>query len=65
MKGVKTKVNLQDLENWLFPDNSLSQNEFIAGIKKAENGPFYTVKESMEHFEKWIREKVSLHFNNT
>jgi len=56
MKEIKTKVQPQDSGNWLLPDNSLSHSEFISGIKKAENGPFYTVQESMEHFEKWIRE---------
>jgi len=26
----------------------------LDGIKAAEKGPFYTVQESMNHFEEWL-----------
>ncbi len=57
MKEVKPKVKPPASENWLLPDNQLSQNDLISGIKNAENVPFWTVQESMEHFEQWLREK--------
>ncbi len=36
---------------------TLAEMEFFEGIKSAEEGPFYTVQESMNHFEKWLKEK--------
>jgi len=36
---------------------TLSRDEFIKAIKSAEKGPFYSVQESMNQFEKWIKER--------
>jgi len=47
----QTKRDLEEPENWVLPGGSLTRDEFIAGIQKAEEGPFYTIQESMEHFE--------------
>ena len=58
MKNVKTKVKSRDPKNWILPENTFSQDEFLAGIRKAENGPFYTIQESMEHFEQWIKSRA-------
>jgi hypothetical protein len=58
MKDLKTKVKNKDPKNWILPDNTLSQDEFLAGIRKAEKGPFYTIQESMEHFEQWIKSRA-------
>ena len=55
MKEIKTKAKIKDPENWILPGNTMSQDELIAGIRKAENGPFYTIQESMEHFEQWLK----------
>ena len=55
MKEIKTKEKIKDPENWILPGNILSQDELIAGVRKAENGPFYTIQESMEHFEQWLK----------
>jgi hypothetical protein len=35
----------------------LSQKEFIDGIRKAEEGPFYTPEEFEKRFEQWKKEK--------
>jgi hypothetical protein len=51
MKTVKPKVE----KNWALPGIKLTHEEFIEGIHKAEEGPFYTVQESMQHFEKWLK----------
>ena len=53
MKTVKTKEE----KNWTLPEVKLSHEEFIAGIKKAEKGPFYTPEEFERRFEKWKKEK--------
>lgn len=37
--------------------STLSEEEFQEGIKTAEEGPYYTVQESMNHFEEWLKEK--------
>ncbi len=57
MKETKTKEKIKDPENWILPGNTMSQDELIAGIREAENGPFYTIQESMEHFEQWLKTK--------
>ena len=49
MRTVKTKKE----KNWTRPGVKLSHDEFMAGIKKAEEGPFYTLEESQSHFETW------------
>ena len=57
MTRIKQKKN-QDIK-WLAPDTRLTRDEFMDGIKKAEDGPFHSVQESMENFDKWLinREK--------
>jgi len=58
MKDIKTKVKNKDPKSWILPENTLSEEEFLAGIRKAEKGPFYTIQESMEHFEQWIKSRA-------
>lgn len=55
MKEIKTEDQKKDFKNWILPGNSLSQDEFLSGILKAEEGPFFTVQESMENFEQWMK----------
>jgi len=55
MKHIKTEDKKKDINNWTSPGISLSQDEFLSGISKAEEGPFYTVQESMENFEQWLK----------
>ena len=55
MKHLKSEDQKNELKNWTSPDISLSQNELLSGILKAEEGPFYTVQESMENFERWLK----------
>jgi hypothetical protein len=57
MKDIKIKVTKRDPKNWILPGNILSQDEFVDGIRKAEKGPFYTIQESMEHFEQWMKSR--------
>jgi len=44
MKHIKSEDQKNELKNWTSPDISLSQNELLSGILKAEEGPFYTVQ---------------------
>jgi cellobiose-specific phosphotransferase system component IIA len=53
MKIVKTKTE----KSWIKPGVALTQSEFVEAIKKAENGKFFTVQESMQHFEQWMQSR--------
>jgi len=55
MKEIKSKKLKSKVKNWVLPDTKLTQEEFVSGIQKAEEGPFFTVQESMEHFELWVK----------
>ena len=55
MRTVKKKETKE--KNWTLPGVKLTQEEFMAGIKKAEEGPFYTPEEFESRFEKWKKEK--------
>ena len=57
MKHLKSEAQKKELKNWTTPDNSLSHDELLSGISKAEEGPFYTVQESMENFEQWLKSR--------
>jgi hypothetical protein len=57
MKGLKTSIKNSDTKNWTSPNCSLTQEEFINGIHKAENGSFHSVQQSMDHFESWLKSR--------
>ena len=59
MKPIKSEDQTNELKSWTTAGHSLSPDELMSGILKAEEGPFYTVQESMENFERWLngREK--------
>lgn len=57
MKTLKNKKKKPEVESWITPGKSLSEDEFRAGIQKAEEGPFHTVQESMENFETWMNSR--------
>jgi hypothetical protein len=42
-------------ENRFTSGESLTEKEFKQGIKKAEKSSFFTVQESMNRFEEWLR----------
>ena len=35
----------------------VKETKEINSIKEAEKGPFYTVQESMQHFEQWLKSR--------
>jgi hypothetical protein len=57
MKIIKPKNGKTGKKRWILPETMMTQEEFISGIMEAEKGPFSTVQESMEHFEKWLDQK--------
>ncbi|NEW84585.1 MAG: hypothetical protein GZ094_19765 [Mariniphaga sp.] len=57
MIDIKTNGQKEESKNWILPGITLSQDEFSEGILKAENGHFYTIQESMEHFEQWMKSR--------
>ena len=44
-------------QKWVIPKTSLNEEEFLTGIRKAEEGKFHTVQESIENFEIWMKSK--------
>lgn len=44
-------------KSWTLPGVKLTHKEFIDGIRKAEEGPFYTPEEFEKRFEQWKKEK--------
>ncbi len=44
-------------QKWILPGTSMSEEEFLTGIRQAEEGNFHTVQESMEKFEIWMKSK--------
>jgi hypothetical protein len=58
---MKTKnIKAKETDSWALPGNPLSLDEFKDGIKKAEEGPFYTVGESKKILEQWRKKRSSL-----
>jgi hypothetical protein len=53
MGTIKTKEE----KNWTRPGVKLTHEEFIEGIRKAEEGPFYTLEEVREMRKKWRKSK--------
>ena len=55
MRTVKTKEE----KNWVLPGVKLTHEEFMAGIKKAEEGPFYTLEEMKDLRKQWRNQRKS------
>ena len=53
MKTVKTK-EVKEI-NWAIPKQTVTHSDLMAAIESAEKGPFYTVTQSMQHFEQWLK----------
>jgi hypothetical protein len=58
MKESKILIKSSDLKNWVYPQCSLTQEEFLNGIQKAEDGQFNSVQQSMKNFESWLKSKA-------
>jgi len=57
---MKTKdIKAKETDSWALPGKPLSLEEFKAGIKEAEEGPFYTVEESKKMLDGWRKKRSS------
>jgi predicted transcriptional regulator len=56
MKSVKP-IKKAEEKDWTTPGVKLTHEEFVAGIRKAEEGPFFTPEEFESRFEKWKKKK--------
>jgi len=56
MPEIKIEDQKKNFKTWTLPGNSLSQDEFLEGIQKAEEGPFMTFEEHHAKMDKWIQE---------
>ena len=54
--STKTIKSAKDM-SWALPGVKLTHKKFIDGIRKAEEGPFYTPEEFEKRFEQWKKEK--------
>jgi hypothetical protein len=50
MKKLENSETVSSSKIWVLPDADLSHDDIISGIRLAEDGPFHTVHESMDHF---------------
>jgi hypothetical protein len=51
---MKTKnIKAKKTDSWALPGDPLTLEEFKAGIKKAEEGPFMTLDELKKGVEEW------------
>ena len=55
MKTAKKKETKEI--NWAIPGQTISHEEFMAAIRKAEKGPFITIDEFEKRFEEWKRKR--------
>lgn len=51
------KTDHKKSKNLATPGKPMSEEDFACLIKEAEEGPFFTVEESKEKFEKWRLER--------
>ncbi len=56
---MKTKTIKTKETRWALPGEPISIDEFKAGIKEAEKGPFYTIEESKKILTEWRKKRNS------
>ena len=59
MMVMKTKITKTKETSWALPGKPISMDEFRAGIKEAEKGPFYTIEESKKILAEWRKKRNS------
>ena len=57
---MKTKtIKNKETGSWALPGDPITLDEFRAGIKEAEKGPFYTIEESKKMIAEWRKKRTS------
>ena len=59
MKTIKTIKEAEE-KDWTTPGVKLTHEEFVAGIRKAEEGPFYSLEEVQIIRKQWREKKKNL-----
>jgi hypothetical protein len=54
---TQIKIPAEKAKRWIKPAN-IEYDTFLKGIAEAEKGPFYSVQESMKHFENWLKNRL-------
>jgi two-component SAPR family response regulator len=44
-------------KSWALPGVKLTHEEFVAKVRKAEEGPFYTIEEAKERLKQWKKDR--------
>ena len=55
MRTVKTKQTKEI--NWAIPGQTVTHDEFMKAIRKAEEGPFYTLNEIKTKMREWKKSR--------
>ena len=53
----QNKEHIEQNKSWILPEKMLSNHKFVAGIEKAEEGPFHSIQKSIENFDIWLTSK--------
>ena len=56
---MKAKTNKSIKSDLTIPNTTISIDEFVKQIKKAEKGPFYTIEESKQILEQMRQQRES------
>lgn len=57
MRTLKTTKPETEPKNWILPGVKLTHYEFVAGIRNAGKGPFYTIEEVKLMRNQWRNSK--------
>lgn len=60
IKTVSFEITTVPKERKLLPGLNMTQEELIARVRKAEEGPFYTLDEGFEMMRKWREARKKL-----
>lgn len=60
IKTVPFEIKTLSKERKLLPGLNMTQEELIARVRKAEEGPFYTLDEIKQKMREWKAQKYGL-----
>ena len=60
IKTVPLEIKTLSKERELLPGLNMTQEELIARVRKAEEGPFYTLDEIKQKMREWKAQKYGL-----
>ena len=57
---INMEIKTVSKKRKLLPGLDMTQEEFIARVRKAEEGPFYTLEEIKQKMQEWKAQKYGL-----